>query len=55
MVLQQLGKLPEENATLSARRVQTPDGIKSFLGSIDGNVDILGSGFGNSGGDLSVC
>jgi hypothetical protein len=55
MILQQPGKLSEENATLGTRGIQTPDSIEGLLGGIDGSVDVLDGGLGNSNGDFSIC
>lgn len=54
VVLQQPGKLPEENAALGTRGIQTPNSIESLLGGIDGSVDVLGGGFGNGHDDFSI-
>lgn len=53
MGLHQAGKLAQKGTASGGGRIQTPDGVKGLLSDLDGNVDILGSGFGNGSDNLS--
>lgn len=52
--LQQSDKLSEEDATIGAGSIQTPNGIEGLLSGLDGGVDVLGGGFGNGSNNLSI-
>ena len=55
VVLHERGELHKQISTLRARDLQAPPLLICLVGSLYGEVDVLGTTHGDGGGDLSGC